>query len=134
MGFPQGCQRYGLTQSGRQVKLREFIRLASKAAETSTTEVAVFAIGVSATGDPVTEPEFGAAYARNLIAVCPWELRSMPVCHMIVHEYETAWGICSPSPESNAADSDFGAGVTGQVPSYASFGTGVTGQLPSGGM
>mmetsp|Transcript_63640 Transcript_63640/g.151824 ORF Transcript_63640/g.151824 Transcript_63640/m.151824 type:complete len:281 (+) Transcript_63640:82-924(+) len=91
--LPPGSRRYGMSVSGRQVKLRDFtakLEETDKSAQLPT----VFVIGAVAHGDPVTEAKYGLNYVEENISICPWGLSAACCCAKVCSEYEYLWDIC----------------------------------------
>lgn len=91
--FPPGCRRFGLSVSGRSVKLRDFVAEVEEEGRDSGKPI-VFSIGSVAHDDPVTEEKFGADYIEEKISICPWGLSAACCCNKVCNEFEYIWGIC----------------------------------------
>jgi len=93
--FPLGSRRFGLSVTGREVKLRDFTTDLEKQAENEREAVPiVFSIGAVAHQDPVTEAKFGAGYIEEKLSICPWGLSASCCCAKICNEFEYLWDIC----------------------------------------
>lgn len=93
--FAPGSRRFGLSVSGRQVKLRDFAAGLEKEAEDARSSVPiVFSIGAVARDDPVTEAQFGQGYVEENISICPWGLSAACCCQKVCSEFEYLWDIC----------------------------------------
>eukprot|EP00931_Biecheleriopsis_adriatica_P009890 TRINITY_DN11098_c0_g1_i1.p1 TRINITY_DN11098_c0_g1~~TRINITY_DN11098_c0_g1_i1.p1 ORF type:complete len:274 (-),score=64.00 TRINITY_DN11098_c0_g1_i1:63-884(-) len=92
--LPPGSRRFGMSVSGKQVKMRDFAAELDKDGLDSSPVPIVFSIGGVAHGDPVTEGNFGANYVEENLSICPFGLSAACVCSKICNEFEYLWGIC----------------------------------------
>lgn len=91
--LPPGCRRFGMSVSGKQVKMRDFAAELDKTESASPVPI-VFSIGGVAHGDPVTEGNFGAGYLEENLSICPFGLSAACVCSKVCNEFEYLWQIC----------------------------------------
>lgn len=91
--LPPGCRRFGMSVSGRPVKMREFAAELDASGKSMPVPI-VFAVGGVARSDPVTEATFGANYVEENVSISPYGLSASCVCSKICNEFEHLWGIC----------------------------------------
>ncbi|CAK9074396.1 unnamed protein product [Durusdinium trenchii] len=91
--LPPGSRRFGLSVSGRQVKMRDFAAELEEQSSGSAVPL-VFAIGGVAHGDPVTEANFGGNYVEENISIAPYGLSAACVCSKPDTQFEYLWGVC----------------------------------------
>eukprot|EP00971_Amphidinium_carterae_P304253 6046141-Amphidinium_carterae.1 len=91
--LPPGARRFGMSVSGKQVKLRDFTASLEVEDKMGNLPI-VFVIGAVAHGDPVTEAQHGLNYVEENISICPWGLSAACCCAKVCTEYEYLWGIC----------------------------------------
>lgn len=91
--LPPGSRRFGMSVSGKAVKMRDFAAQLDSSGKDADTPI-VFAIGAVAQDDPVTEAQFGAAYVEENISICPWGLSAACCCSKVCSEFEYLWDIC----------------------------------------